>query len=71
MSTSPTTPADRTAPTSSSALRPVLWLLLVVSAVANAVASMTGAPLALHVVLQSTTAVAVVALVVLALRHRR
>ena len=70
MSTSPT-PTTPSAPTSSGALRPVLWLLLVVSAVGNAVASTTGAPLAVHVVLQSATALSVVALVVLALRARR
>jgi len=71
MSTSPTTPDRTSAPASSGALRPVLWLLLVVSAVTNAVASLTGAPLELFVVAQTTTGVSGLALVALALRGRR
>ena len=72
MSTSSATPATQapTTKTPAGALRPVLWLLLVVSAVTNAVASLTGAPLELHVVAQSITAVTGLALVGLALRAR-
>ena len=66
-----TTPTDPTAPTTSGALRPVLWLLLVVSAVTNAVASLTGAPLGLFVAAQATTAVTGLVLIGLALWARR
>ena len=68
---SPTTQSPTTPATGRGVLPVLTWAVLVVSVVANSVASAAGAPLTVHLVLGGVTAAAVAALTVLHLRTRR
>jgi hypothetical protein len=63
-------PVQPTSTTSSSVLRPLLWSLLVLGAVGNAVASAAAASITVHLAVGLVTALALTALVVDWVRNR-
>lgn len=71
MTQSPHLPSTSAADTGPGVLRPLLWIVLVVSVVGNTVASFAGVPTTVHLGLGVTTAICVVALVAQQLRTRR